>query len=910
MDICKPDNADWDIMDDTENTKGQSLLHDSGTKVLQATKEELNRLMVIFELTKTIISAHDSIELLEKISEEMAKIFNAKGCMIRFIEDGMLKIRAHYGFPPEIREALTVSLGESFVGRVAIEGKTMFAQSPEDFGPLSQYINMQTAMCTPLKIGDQTIGTFGLYDKKYIDNDGNETIVPFTADDQITLEGFASIAAIVIDKSILYEKTVMKEKEALEAKQKFEDLWCHLQGFIENSADAIVTTDVEGIVISWNIGAEKMYGYTSCEAIGKFMPFVPDFLREVEKGYAERVRRGETIKEIETVRRTRRGTLLDINLSLSPIKDPSGAVIGISGIARDITEKKRIEKDLLSKNAVLSKLMMISSAMRGTLELNKLLRMVLTAVTMGDGLGFNRAMLFLLDEEKNSLRGAVGVGPSSHEEAWEIWSRLTNEQKSLVSIMEEIEKGPLRKDSFMDRLCCGVEVSMDSETILTKAIKEKRAFNVTDVHTEPLSDPILIQQLGTLAYAVLPLISRNKVLGVLWVDNIFTSRPINDLDMEFLKGFTDQMASAIENARLFKHVAQAEQELENIFESISDLMFFSSSDYTIKKVNRAVLSRMGKPLESIIGKKCYEVFHGMSEPWGKCPHHNTILTNKPFIGEIEDPHLGGTFLVSTSPIFDKTRELMGTVHIVRDISELKKLREKYATAERMAALGEMAAKVAHEIRNPLLSIGGFARRLEKRQEGDLKEYSKIIVDEVSRLEGILNDALSFVKSAPVKRTLFDLGEMIDSIITLLEPVILEKGNTLTSEIAEPLNINADYDRIREVLLNLITNANEATDHGNIIIRSYQQIMLSEADLLGHKAQSFSIIIEIEDSGCGIKEENINRIFDPFFTTRPAGTGLGLSITKRIVEEHGGRIAVESHRDSGAKFTIYIPLQEG
>ena len=127
--------------------------------------------------------------------------------------------------------------------------------------------------------------------------------------------------------------------------------------------------------------------------------------------------------------------------------------------------------------------------------------------------------------------------------------------------------------------------------------------------------------------------------------------------------------------------------------------------------------------------------------------------------------------------------------------------------------------------------------------------------------------------------------------------------------AQPLKIRADYDRIKEVLINLVTNANEATDHGNIIIRSYRQVIPSEADLLGRKAQSFYIIVEIEDSGCGIKEENINRVFDPFFTTRPTGTGLGLSITKRIVEEHGGRIEVESNRGSGAKFKIYIPLQE-
>src|SRR5208283_3045841 len=309
-------------------------------------------------------------------------------------------------------------------------------------------------------------------------------------------------------------------------------------------------------------------------------------------------------------------------------------------------------------------------------------------------------------------------------------------------------------------------------------------------------------------------------------------------------------------------------------------------------------------------KKCYEVFHGASEPWGKCPHHKTMLTNKPFIEELEDPQLGGTFLVSTSPIFDKTGELMGTVHIVRDISELKKLREKVVTAERMAALGELAAKVAHEIRNPMLSIGGFARRLEKRLEGDMKEYSKIIVDEVSRLEGILNDALSFVKSAPLKKTVFNLGEIIDSMITLLEPAILTRGNSLTREMMRPIKILADHDRIKEVLLNLATNANEATDHGNITIRSYRQVTVAEADLPGHRAPSGNIIVEIEDSGCGIKEDAISRVFDPFFTTRPTGTGLGLSISKRIVEEHGGRIEVESNWGLGTKFKIYIPLQEG
>lgn len=878
---------------------------DRNIELYKITKEQLNRITVIYELTKAIISISDFDELLKKISEEATKLFNSTGCMIRLIEEGKLKIRASFGFPEEIKEGITVCMGEGIAGKAASEGKTILVKSPEEFGTIAPNINIQTAICTPLKIGDQIIGTFGLFDKMSPDG----SIVSFTEDDITTLEGLASIVAIVIDKSILYEKALKQEREAVEAKNRVEELKDYLQGLIENTADAIVTSDLNGVVASWNIGAEKIYGYTKEEAMGRFLPFVPDFLIDMEKNYSERVKSGETIKDIETVRRTKDGRLIDVSLTLSPIKDSAGNIIGISGIARDITERKRIEKELLRKNNELSRLFFISSAMRGTLELDKLLRMVLTAVTMGDGLGFNRAMLFLLDEDKRVLKGAMGVGPASHEEAWQIWSRLSMEHKNLHSLIEEIENSPLRKDSFIDRLCCGIEISLDIETILTKAVKEKIAFNVTDIHSEPLSDPVLIQQLGTMAYAVVPLISRDKVIGILWVDNLFSRRPVTEHDMEFLKGFTDQIASAIENARLFEHVAQAEQELENIFESISDLLFFNNKDYTIKRINRAVIEKTGRPAGEIIGKKCYEVFHGMKRPWERCPHHIAVTTRKAAIGEVEDHYLGGTFLISASPIFDKSGELLGTVHIVRDITELKKLREKVVVAERMAALGEMAAKVAHEIRNPLLSIGGFARRLEKRLDGDLKEHAKIIVGEVQRLEGILNDTLSFVKTARLDKKRVSINELIDNVINLLEPAVYDKGNALIKEMEYPVEAFIDHDRIKEAILNIVTNANQATDNGNIIIRAYIAKTYSEPDLFGHRAEKRDAVIEVEDNGCGIKEEDIDRVFDPFFTTRPTGTGLGLSITKRIIEKHGGKIEVESIWGKGTKFKIYLPLEE-
>jgi PAS domain S-box-containing protein len=869
---------------------------DTNVELYHTTREHLNRITVLYELTRAIISVRDFDELLKRISQETTKLFNATGSMIRLLDDGKLKIKSYYGFPEELKDAAALEMGEGIAGRAAAQGKTIMVAGAEESGLLARNLHITTGICTPLKIGEQIIGTFGLFDKKAPDG----AVIPFTTEDAATLEGFASIAAIVIDKSILYENALRQEREALEAKGKVEEMKDYLEGFMQNSADAIVTTDLDGIITSWNLGAVKIYGHTAEEAIGKHLPFVPEFLMEIEKTYAERVKNGETIKDIETVRKRKDGVLIDVSLTLSTIRNSSGKVIGMSGIARDITERKRIEKELLSKNAVLSKLFLISSAMRGTLELDKLLRMVLTAVTRGDGLGFNRAMLFLHDEDQATLRGAMGVGPASHEEAWEIWSRLTVEQKSLQSIMEEIEKGPLSKDSFMDRLCCGIEVSLDADTILTKAVKEKLPFNVTDVRSEPLSDAVLIQQLGTLAYAVLPLIARDRVIGVLWVDNIFTGRPITALDMEFLKGFTDQMASAIENARLFEHVTMAEQELENMFESISDIVYVTDSNFVIKRVNKAVLDMTGMKPEEIIGKKSFETLH----EFDKCEvryRQEDMSIKTPFIEELEDTLHGKAFLISCSPILDNSGELIGTVHIVRDITEIKKLRVKVASAERMAALGEMAAKVAHEIRNPLLSIGGFARRLEKRLDGDLKEYSKIIVDEVGRLEGILNDTLSFVKSSQIKRVVVDMGELADSLINLIEPAAFDRGNNLAKEIEYPIRLSVDYDRFKEVLLNIMTNANQATESGVITLRAY----LSTTDQPVREA-----VVEIEDNGCGIRGEDMGRIFDPFFTTRPTGTGLGLSITKRIVEEHGGRIEVESVWGSGTKFSIHLPFEEG
>ncbi len=414
-----------------------------------------------------------------------------------------------------------------------------------------------------------------------------------------------------ITERVLYqEETLGLYREVIQTKE-------YLESIINNSADAIVTSDLEGLVTSWNQGAEKIFGFSEKDVTGNFLPFVPEFLLEKERENIERIKKGEVLKDIETLRRKKDGSIIEISLTLSPIKDATGDVIGISGISRDISEKKRVEKELIRRNQEISRLFFISSAMRSTLELDRLLRMVLTAVTMSDGMGFNRAILFLVDESKNVLKGVMGVGPASPEEAWKIWDDISLKHKTLNDVMQEIATSPAKKDSFLEKLTLGLEVSLDNDGALIRAVKEKKPFNILDVKEEPLSDTVLIQQLGTQAYALVPLISRDKVIGLIWVDNYFNRKTILEEDMQFLVSFSNHVASAIESARLFEQVTMAEQQLENIFESISDMVYFVSSDYEIKNINRAVSDKIGIPPSEIIGKKCYEIFHGTNEPLHK-----------------------------------------------------------------------------------------------------------------------------------------------------------------------------------------------------------------------------------------------------------------------------------------------------
>ena len=284
-----------------------------------------------------------------------------------------------------------------------------------------------------------------------------------------------------------------------------------------------------------------------------------------------------------------------------------------------------------------------------------------------------------------------------------------------------------------------------------------------------------------------------------------------------------------------------------------------------------------------------------------------ILSGCPSITDREISHRHGSgeqvpISLSVTPIRDEGEKCTGTVIVLRDLREIKHLEEKVRHSEKLAAIGSLAAGVAHEIRNPLSSIRGFSQFLAQSQsvQPQEKEYAEIMVKEVDRIDSVVNDLLTFARPLEPERGLADVAELIKHTVRLIE------ADARTREIVIHTNIDPelrerplDANQVTQALLNLMLNAlHEIDAQGEIEVGA----RMNESEN--------RLYIWVEDDGPGITSDERKKIFDPFYTTREKGTGLGLAIVHKIVENHGGEILVESplpEKDRGSRFTMTIPI---
>ena len=354
-----------------------------------------------------------------------------------------------------------------------------------------------------------------------------------------------------------------------------------------------------------------------------------------------------------------------------------------------------------------------------------------------------------------------------------------------------------------------------------------------------------------------------------------------------------------ENIELRREIEELYNYLQSIVKSLPDKIYEMDENGIINYMSRGLKKEGGLSSREFKGKHFLEFVAPedkdfVLEKW----EEGKKGIYKPY--EMEATASDGRricLLVTTSPVVGTNRYIVAQ----RDITEYKNLERKLYDSQKLAALGQLSAGIAHEVRNPLSSIKMSLQILEKRMnpEGnDLKRF-KIAQKEVEHLEELVNNVLVFAKPVEPKIAPVDLAKVIEQVLALAEKGITDKQIDVKLEMQEIPMVNVDAAMIADAFLNIIRNALDAVEEKGYI-RIYARSIGSQPP---------AVLVVVEDNGCGIAEEDMPHLFNPFFTKKKYGTGLGLSQVSKIVELHSGKIEIISEKDKGAKVCVTLPCNE-
>jgi PAS domain S-box-containing protein len=355
-----------------------------------------------------------------------------------------------------------------------------------------------------------------------------------------------------------------------------------------------------------------------------------------------------------------------------------------------------------------------------------------------------------------------------------------------------------------------------------------------------------------------------------------------------------------EQRKLEKKIRQSKRNLEAIFDGIRDQLSIQAPDYTILRVNRAVVENYQTTFQELINQKCYAAYFRRSQPCERCPVSVTLETKQPATSIMKGLEDNTPLQVFSYPIMDEKENLLSVIEYTKDITEEQRLQEQLIQSEKLAGIGILASGVAHEINNPLSGIIGMAEIALEEEDPKKKEtYLKDIFDCAQRISGIVNALRSYSRAAKKEElSLVDLNAVLEESLKMVR-LGSKKAPVEVIKRFQPIErIEANTGEIQQVFTNLITNAFQAMDgRGGELVLSTQPLKDSAE-------------VKVSDQGTGIPQKHLNRIFDPFFTTKKPGegTGLGLNIVYRIVTKYEGTIEVESKEQVGTTFTIKFPTR--
>lgn len=641
-----------------------------------------------------------------------------------------------------------------------------------------------------------------------------------------------------------------------------------LAAVVESSQDSIVTVDAQSTITSWNRSAEHLYGYSAAEAIGQplTMLALPKDLKLV-LGNTEKVMGSKQVVQFETVRVHKDGHEMELEIVLSPVKSESGEVVGVSTIARDITERKRQEANLAFLAEIGANFAPLASP-EGVLQM--------VGERLSAFLGLSRCNFSDVDEGADRITALYD------------WRR----NPDAPSVLGEHKVSSFLSPQARLRYAAG------------------RPGVVQDVYTDPLiaAPPQLMDVLRIRSVVDVPYLEGGRWKFLV---SVCRSEPNTWREDEvwLIRELSARIYIRLERARTEAALHESEEKFRTLFESIDEgvvigVAFRSedgSVDYRCESVNPAWERIIGLRAGEVVGRSARELMPGLKETWYQAVEHTGLGGESVEVEEFVAP-IGKWLAAAFSPIGPGGEGRFAV--LLRDVSERKRAEETLrASAE---AQRRFAADASHELRAPMGTVLGNLELLERYPQMPEEHRRIAMADaraEAARMARLIADLLALARGDTGLRPRRERVRL-DALLAeaLRGAALMGYGHRLERNL-EPLTVEGDPDRLKELALALLENALKYTPEGGTV--------RVELRARGGRAE-----LRVEDTGAGIAPEDLPHVFERFYRADkarsraprdPGGTGLGLAIARQIVEAHGGEIRLESEPGKGTVAVVRLEL---
>ncbi len=661
-----------------------------------------------------------------------------------------------------------------------------------------------------------------------------------------------------------------------------------LASIVESSDDAIISKDLNGIIVSWNPGAQRLFGYAAEEVVGKSITIIiPKELRDQEPEILGRIARGESIAHFETVRRCKDGRLVDISLTVSPMRDERGNILGASKIARDITARKQAETVLASRADEQAALYRFTDKLYRATSLEEIYDAALDAIMAA--LHCSRASILRCDAD-GVMRFAA-------------WRGLSDRYRNAVEGHSPWTAG----ETNPDPVCLADTAAADLGPAIGGAVKRE----------------------GIGALAFIPLMAEGRLVGK-FMSYYDAPREFKREDLDLALTLARQLGFAIERMLAEQARAGMEAELRAISEKLEaevekrtlerdriwnvseDLLAVSNFEGYFLSMNPAWTRLLGWSEDEIKSMHVSELRHPDDAP-NAIAGRAQLAQGVPTVRmENRFRHKDGswrwlqwTMTENNGLIYVAGRHVTAEKEAA---AALERAQRQAAHLQKMDAIGQLTGGIAHDFNNLLMIVSGHAQRLKSRLP-DAKDARALAAIEMAatRGENLTRQLLSFARTLPLNPTVIDPAEAVAAIRDVLAGS-MHVNIEFQIDVPDTIwPVCVDKSELELALVNLAVNARDAMPDGGRIVIAAENVHL-DAGLAPESLAGDFVALSVADSGSGIPPDLLPRVTEPFFTTKgpDKGTGLGLSQVYGFARRSEGAVTIDSEVGRGTKVTVYLP----